>query len=258
MRSVRWASRSEARFADVNAEGDRPEPARDDTRRRVLFFNTWSTAHGGSATSLIDIASNLVTTKYTPLVVCPAPGDLPARLQKAGIPVVLHPLSSLRAGEAARFLRELPWYMRFLGRHRIDLVHGNTGGSRRSLVLASWLCGIPYVQHVRNPVKDTRNGFAFRIAARIITNSNAIAAPLRADPRFASKTVTVHNAVDLSLYDPTFDRRDELGAGDRPIIGFVGQLVPRKGTKVLIEAHAGDSPYFTRRTAGHRGVRATG
>ena len=75
-------------------------------RRRILFFNTWSTAHGGSATSLIDIASNLDAGKFEPLVLCPEPGELTARLEEAGIPVVIHPLSSLRAGETRRFVAE--------------------------------------------------------------------------------------------------------------------------------------------------------
>lgn len=205
-------------------------------RRRILFFNTWSTAHGGSATSLIDIASNLDAGKFEPLVLCPEPGELTARLEEAGIPVVIHPLSSLRAGETRRFVAETWWYGRLLRREGIALVHGNTGGSRRSIVLASWLCGIPYVQHVRNPVKDARNGFAFRFAARIVANSDNIAAPLRADPRFGHKTMTVYNAVDLSRYEQTDDRRAELGSDTRPVIGFVGQIVPRKGLDTLIRA----------------------
>lgn len=205
-------------------------------RRRILFFNTWSTAHGGSATSLIDIASNLDAGKFEPLVLCPEPGELTARLEEAGIPVVIHPLSSLRAGETRRFVAETWWYSRLLRREGIALVHGNTGGSRRSIVLASWLCGIPYVQHVRNPVKDARNGFAFRFAARIVANSDNIAAPLRADPRFGHKTMTVYNAVDLSRYEQTDHRRAELKSATRPVIGFVGQIVPRKGLDTLIRA----------------------
>ena len=204
--------------------------------RRILFFNTWSTAHGGSATSLIDIASHLDRATYEPLVLCPEPGELTARLAEAGIRVVVHPLSSLRTGEVRRFAAEIWRYTRFLRRERIALVHGNTGGSRRSIVLASWLSGIPYVQHVRNPVKDARNGFAFRVAARIVTNSDSIAAPLRADPLFGRKTITIYNAVDLSRYEQSDDRRAELGSTTRPVIGFVGQLVPRKGLDTLIRA----------------------
>jgi glycosyltransferase involved in cell wall biosynthesis len=204
--------------------------------RRILYFNTWSTAHGGSATSLIDITRNLDRTKFEPLVLCPEQGDLTVRLTEAGVPVVIHPLSSLRLGEARRFAAETFWYARLLRREAIALVHGNTGGSRRSIVLASWLCGVPYVQHVRNPVKDARNGFAFRVASRIVTNSDSIAAPLRSDALFEHKTMTVYNAVDLSQYEQADDRRAELRCGSRPVIGFVGQLVPRKGLDTLFRA----------------------
>lgn len=214
----------------------RDEPDTLAPARRILYFNTWSTAHGGSATSLIDIVSHLDRAKYDPLVVCPTPGELPIRLTEAGIPVVVHGLSSLRAGEVGRFTAEACWYARFLRREQIALVHGNTGGSRRSLVLASWLCGIPYVQHVRNPVQEARNGFAFRVAARIVANSDSIAGPLRADPLFGRKTLTIYNAVDLSRYECADDRRAELGCATGRVIGFVGQLVPRKGLDVLIRA----------------------
>jgi len=48
--------------------------------------------------------------------------------------------------------------------------------------------------------------------------------------------VTVYNAVDLARYEMDDDHRQELGADGRPIIGFVGQIVPRKGVVTLIEA----------------------
>lgn len=204
--------------------------------RRILYFNTWSTAHGGSSTSLLDIVSRLNRDRFEPMVLCPKPGELPDRLGELGVPVVIHPLNSLSREQIFRFSGQVPWYIRFLRRRGIALVHGNTGGSRRSVVLASWLSRIPYVQHVRNPVKNARSSFAYRVASKIITNSDQVAAPLRADPLFARKTVTIYNAVDLSRYDSQDDRRNEIRAGGRPVVGLVGQIVPRKGTTTAIRA----------------------
>jgi glycosyltransferase involved in cell wall biosynthesis len=48
--------------------------------------------------------------------------------------------------------------------------------------------------------------------------------------------MTLYNAVDLSQYKQTDHRRAELGSGSRPVIGFVGQLVPRKGLDTLLRA----------------------
>jgi glycosyltransferase involved in cell wall biosynthesis len=203
---------------------------------RILYVNSWSTAHGGSSTSLIDITTHLDASRFEPIVLCPEEGELPDRLRHAGVRVHVHPISRLTREEVARFLLEVPRYMRFLRRERVRLVHGNTSASRRSVLEAGRLLRVPYVQHVRNGARNARAQRGYYVASRIIANSNAVAADLVSDPLFAAKTVTIHNAVDLSRYDAGDDRRGEIGAGDRPIVGFVGQLVPRKGLTTLIEA----------------------
>lgn len=203
---------------------------------RILYFNSWSTAHGGSATSLLDIVGSLDYDRFQPMVVCPEEGDLPARLREIAVPVIVHPLSRLNREEAWRFLREVPWYLRLLRDKRIALVHGNTSASRRSLLQAAKLARIPYVQHVRNGMKNPAASVGCRYAARIIVNSDDAARTLRSVPTLDPKTLTIHNAVDLQAYRHTDNHRDALGAGKRPVLGFVGQIVPRKGVRVLIES----------------------
>jgi glycosyltransferase involved in cell wall biosynthesis len=204
--------------------------------RRVLYVNSWSSAHGGSSTSLIDIVAGIDRRRFDPLVLCPERGDLPDRLKDLAIPVVIHPLSRWNRDEFLNFLAEVPWYLKLLRRERVDIVHGNTSASRRSVLQAASVLGLPYIQHVRNPVRPPIAQYGFRLAHRIITNSNAVAVELRSDRRFAHKTLTIHNGVDLSRYEANDDRRAELSAGDRPIIGVVGQLVPRKGIATAIRA----------------------
>jgi glycosyltransferase involved in cell wall biosynthesis len=203
---------------------------------RVLYINSWSSVHGGSSTSLVDIVGGLDRRRFDPLVLCPEPGDLPERLKELAIPVVIHSMSRWNRDELWNFLPEVLWYIRFLTRERVDIVHGNTSASRRSVLQAVRLLGLPYIQHVRNPVRQPIAQYGFRLARRIITNSDAVAVDLRSDRRFAHKTMTIHNAVDLSRYESNEDRRAELNAGDRPIIGFVGQLVARKGITTAIRA----------------------
>lgn len=202
----------------------------------MLYYNSWGTAHGGSSTSLIDIVSRLDRSRFEPLVLCPEEGELTERLTEINVPFVARPISRLTREEALRFLREVPSYLVFLRRQRVDLVHANTYASRRSLVVAARILRVPLVQHVRNPVKRARDGFAYRFAARIVANSDATAAVLRTDPLFASKTVTIHNAVDLTRFREDDTCRNELGVGEGPVIGFVGHIVRNKGTHTLIQA----------------------
>jgi glycosyltransferase involved in cell wall biosynthesis len=204
--------------------------------RRILYCNSWSTAHGGSSTSLLDIVSALDRKRFDPTVVCPEPGELPTRLRDLGVPVVIHPLSRLNREEAWRFAVEVPWYLKLLSVSDIRLVHGNTSASRRSLLQATALLGIPYVQHVRNGAARPREQFGYRLAKRIITNSEDAATTLRDDPVFTAKTVTIHNAVALPAYQAISSHREALDARNRPTIGFVGQLIPRKGIDTLLRA----------------------
>ena len=204
--------------------------------RRVLYFNTWSSAHGGSSTSLLDIVRSLDRRRFEPLVVCPEPGELPRRLAAIDVPVIIHQLSRFNREEVWDFLREVPWYLRLLRRQRIALVHGNTSSSRRSLLQATAIARLPYIQHVRNGARAPRLTIGCRYAARIVTNSNGAAAELYADPLLSPKTVTLYNAVDLAAYESRDDRRMEIGAGSRPVVGFVGQIVPRKGVLTLLRA----------------------
>jgi glycosyltransferase involved in cell wall biosynthesis len=207
--------------------------------RKILFVNSWSTAHGGSSTSLLDVVTHLDPARYTPIVLCPTEGELPHRLRDARVPVVIRGLHRPNRQELYRFVLEVPAHWRWLRSHGIDLVHGNTSASRRSVVQAAVSAGVPYIQHVRNTVKHA-DSYGFGVAKRIVCNSDATAAVLRQDMSLRDKTVTVYNAVDLSRYDEERDtRRNELGIDDRrPVVGFVGQIVPRKGVTTLIRAMA--------------------
>ena len=206
--------------------------------RKILFVNSWSTAHGGSSTSLIDVVVNLDRSRYEPVVLCPTDGELPSRLRQLGVPVLARGIHRPTREELFRFLIEVPRHWRWLRSEGIALVHGNTSASRRSIVQASVSAGIPYVQHVRNVVRSPQKNFGYRVADRIICNSNSTAAVFHDEPAFAPKTITLYNAVDLARYDVERDaRREELGvSAERAIVGFVGQLVPRKGVITLINA----------------------
>lgn len=206
--------------------------------RNILFVNSWSTAHGGSSTSLIDVVTHLDPARYRPAVMCPVEGELPARLREAGIRVLVRGLHRPTREELPRFLIEVPLHWRWLRAERIALVHGNTSASRRSIVQAAVSARIPYVQHVRNVARNPKENYGYQSAQRIICNSDATAEVFRAEPSLGGKTTTLYNAVDLSRYDTENDtRREELGVdAARPLIGFVGQLVPRKGVTTLIAA----------------------
>jgi glycosyltransferase involved in cell wall biosynthesis len=206
--------------------------------RTLLFVNSWSTAHGGSSTSLLDVVTNLDPARYRPVVMCPVEGELPERLREAGVPVVVRGMHRPTREELHRFLLEVPMHWRWLRANGVALVHGNTSASRRSIVQAAVSAGVPYVQHVRNVVRKPQFSYGYGVADRIVCNSDSSAAVFQEHAALRPKTVTVYNAVDLTRYTDEFEtRREELMIPPaRPVVGFVGQLVPRKGVTTLITA----------------------
>jgi glycosyltransferase involved in cell wall biosynthesis len=181
--------------------------------------------------------THLDRSRFEPLVACPEPGPLPERLKEAGIPFVVHANTRLARESLHRFARDVFWYRRLIRRERIDLVHANVGGSRSSAAFAARLCGVPYLQHVRNSLKaEGLRHFGFRWAARVIVNSNDAGRMLYADERFRVKTRTIYNGVELARYQSREDRRHELPDGKRPVLGFVGQIVERKGIATILRA----------------------
>ena len=208
--------------------------------RTVLYVNSWSSAHGGSSTSLIDVVGNLDPERYRSVVMCPNEGELPERLRELGMRVLVRGIHRPTREELHRFVVEVPLHWRWLRSEGIDLVHGNTSASRRSIVQAAVSAGIPYIQHVRNVARNPAANYGYRMATKIVCNSDATAEVFRAEPSLCAKTMTIYNAVDLARYETESDtRRAELGVdASRPIVGFVGQIVPRKGLTTLIEAIA--------------------
>jgi len=203
---------------------------------RVLYVHGRNTCHSGSPTSLLDIVSRLDRARFEPLVLCPATGELSGRLEELNVPVVARPVVELERETVFQFGLDVIRYRRWLRREGVALVHMNRVDWRPSIVLAARLCRIPSIQHVRNFTNQERRNFLFRWADRIITVSDDVGRPFRKDRLFRQKTQTVYNAVDLSRYDDRGDRRSEIAADGRPVIGYVGNVWPAKGVHTLIEA----------------------
>ena len=145
------------------------------------------------------------------------------------------------------------WALRgLLRRERPDLVHCH---SRRGADLlggrAAAAAGIPAVVSRRVDNREYRwlARLRYRPYARIVAISGAVAGALRADGIDAERIVTIRSAVDTARFaggpdERGFRERFGFGPGER-VLFAVGQLIPRKGHALLLEAVArlaGDYP----------------
>jgi glycosyltransferase involved in cell wall biosynthesis len=234
--------------------------------RRILFLSS-CVRGGGAGWSLYYLLKHLDRDRVDPLVVVPDRGIFDERFDALGLEVLTarwlpHRLleqrfelqnqathyasAALNLGRMGLFVRELA---QVIERERIELVYCNNMMVKPLGALAAQLTGIPCVLHVRNiheqPVPVTFYGAVARLPCvrRIIANSEASAVPYRAAA--PAKVVVVHNGVDLDDYEVgeggpvtpgEFRRRYELG--DVTLVGFTGNLIPRKGVDTLVRAAA--------------------
>lgn len=130
----------------------------------------------------------------------------------------------------------LLWIMR-LRRLRPDIVHLNYTGWGPSLACAAWLCRIPVVGRAGGEYLDQNP--ANRWIDAYVANCEPHARSLLDSP-LASRVVVAGDLFRRERLDAPADPGRPLPARfeGRPRFLFLGQLVPRKGISVLVEAFA--------------------
>lgn len=230
--------------------------------RRILFISS-CVRGGGAGWSLYYILKHLDRSRVDPLVVVPTQGIFRERFAELGVRVLEVPRLPERASRqrfatnnrvttaasslinAVSTLAAVPLLRRIVADEGVEAIHCNNMLVKAPGVLAARRARIPAIFHARNihqgRLESSLYGNLARLRAvrRIISNSNASAAPYR---RYApDKVVVVHNGVDLEEYRPDVtppgQLRQELGVdGSTVLVGFTGNLIPRKGLEPLIHA----------------------
>ncbi|MCL4486531.1 MAG: glycosyltransferase family 4 protein [Chloroflexi bacterium] len=231
---------------------------------REIAFVHGSAQMSGVEFSTLYLVQHIDRTRWSPLVICPEEGDLPARCRSAGAPtaIVASPRlfsTSVRIAGAtfvnpAALLADLGSILatvhplsRELRRRRPALVV--TKGLLAHLYggLAARWAGVPCVWHVQDRVSN-RAGPLFpwtlSLVGRILANqaiadAESIAQQLSTFvPR--ERISVVWNGVDTREFSPCVDGaavRAEWGAGTGDLlVGVVGRLTAWKGQHVLLHA----------------------
>lgn len=231
---------------------------------RTLFLSS-CVRGGGAGWSLYYLLKHLDRSRFEPMVVVPSRGIFDARFQELGlrveVPARLHDrmrqqrfgvnnrltAAASVAWNLADFTLLVPQLARLLRRERVELVYCNNMMVKPIGALAAQMAGVPCVLHVRNlhetAAKILFYGMIARLPAvkRLIANSAASAVPYRR--HVPHKITVVHNGVDLAEYTPQAVPRgrfrQELGLDEKTVlVGFTGNLIPRKGLEPLIRAAA--------------------
>lgn len=226
---------------------------------------------GGVGRYVDELVPALVRAGMDLAVVCQARDEEAYSRLAPSAPVVVGPPAIGR--RPARLAWEQTVLPRLVRRLRADVLHSPhyTMPVRSPVPVVVTVHDATFFSdlHLHSAVKGRffRNAtrWAARHSAGLVVPSQATADELARFVRTITAPVTVaHHGVDLDFYTPASQAeqqrvRTSLGLGDRPFVGFLGTLEPRKNLPALVRAWttvAGRSPEAERPTlvlAGGRG-----
>lgn len=237
-----------------------------DRNRRTVVFIESASAMAGVQFSTLYLARKLDASRWRPIIVTPAEGDLNCACRAAGIAqeVVAHPRllsTSVRLGPNFRLPNVFAWVWNIVVMLRaVALLTSFLRTASPDLVLTKGLAShfiggfaarrlaVPCVWHVQDFISERTFGIyrrIFGLAARalpqvVIADGATIKRQLPTSMH--SRVCVIHNGVDTSEFSPGRDGarvRDELGIPrDHLVIGHAGRITPWKGQHYLIEAFA--------------------
>jgi glycosyltransferase involved in cell wall biosynthesis len=217
--------------------------------RRILFFSHSSDLYGAER-SLLLLLDGIDRERYEPLLIIPGEGLMEERA--AGLSIPVRRLSRESIVPERPLLSRAAYFPRIRGllkRERPDLVYINTAAHTAPLFAARSL-RLPTIVHVR----ESESYFSYRTLLgraritglvrfpdRFIAVSAATGEMLLRSGVSGSKIKVVHNGVDVDSYRPDEESRiaarRSLGVGESELlVGFLGQLIPRKGGDIFLRA----------------------
>ena len=165
---------------------------------------------------------------------------------------VKHMLNRSKLGNAVRFLKE----------NRIDLIHFNSLLSCPLLAIAAQKCGIPYVWHIREFLKeDHQQAFPDeKYVYGLVKKSKYIIAISKSvrqkwQKEFSRPVELVYNGIP---YEENYFERKEFFTGDKINLILVGRIVKGKGqmdaVKAVEELKKQGKTDYTLTLVGYRGI----
>jgi glycosyltransferase involved in cell wall biosynthesis len=191
---------------------------------------------GGTERQMIELIRRLDPSKFQVHVACfHSTGAWLPRVEEVAAEMVRFPLHSFRSPQT---LIAAHAFVTWLKLRRIEVVQACDRYANIFALPAAALAGVSLRLGSRRelaPPDQTRAhraamAFAYRTAHRIVANSTAAAAMLRAEGVAAAKILVIPNGIDLSAFDAA------PAPGPRRVIATVANLRPGKGHDVLLRA----------------------
>jgi glycosyltransferase involved in cell wall biosynthesis len=213
---------------------------------KILHVETGRHFYGG-AQQVVYLLDGLRRRNVDNILVCPPDTEIDLKARKLGARV--YNVSS--AGDLDLGLTW--WLMKVMSWEKPDIVHCHSRRGADFLGgLAAALAHLPAAvsRRVDHPEPEWIARLRYRPFRKVIAISGNVAAVLRENGVDEDRLAIIRSAVDFERFQEPPARRElleEFGLADGDfIIASIGQLIPRKGHRYLLDAMAGLSPKMPR------------
>jgi glycosyltransferase involved in cell wall biosynthesis len=213
---------------------------------RVAYFAPWLFT-GGTQRHLQQVVELIDRTRFEPLVFTLRPGgDVEQELRARAVPVTSLGIGANTFGPRA--VRAMLYAARQMREARVDVVHGYQWRPALIGALAGRLARVPVVLAGKRSLTSSEitERLAWRAIARLSDTVVVNAEALRAQGEalgMRAHWMVLRNGVDVERFASPEGReaaRARLGLDpQRPVVGTIGRLEPRKGYDVLLAAMQG-------------------
>jgi glycosyltransferase involved in cell wall biosynthesis len=200
----------------------------------LILHTEASLGLGGQEIRILGEVAWLRDHGWDALIACRPESRLFAEARAAGAPVAA---LAMRGSLDLWALLRLRRLMRARG---VALIHTHSSVDSWLATLAGKSLGLPVVRgrHVTIPIRR-RRALIYRLADRVITTGEAVAAHVRAAGVPAERIVAIAAGVDTQrFHDGVSGKsvREELGLADAKVVGLVANVRGSKGHAVFLEA----------------------
>ena len=211
-------------------------------KKNILYSSLSSEITGGGQKSLLLILKALDRNKFTPVLLLPGEGVMAELAKNAGIVVEFLDFPPLRIFNLSKIIQGIQKAKRIVKDRGIDLVHSDSPRSAFYLGLVAKMSRVPLAWHVRVAYSQNKifENILYNLSTIIIAVSEASAERFKYFKGANDKLITIYNAVDPQESGQVVDRnalrlRFDIKDSDI-VIGYIGQLIPKKGIESLFLA----------------------
>ncbi len=197
---------------------------------------------GGAEMDLLSFVQGLNREEFQAIVACPAQGPLRQELQALHVPVCEVRLPAWRKlRDVLRIPKSVLALVRLIRKWQVDVVHVNDYWWAPVGWLASRICKVPCIVHIRQQIEPRRiKQYWLSKPDQLLAvseNIRSVAIDAGVKPQRIQLVYSgIHLTCQFDAVDTTSVRRQHHLKPDRPVIGSVANLFPRKGHEYLLEA----------------------